>query len=57
LLERNDLKGLGGVLMDDVEEAVPKCARVIQVSYHRVHFFKVFFLRKIRKLIFFPKYG
>ncbi|XP_064645898.1 transcription initiation factor IIE subunit beta-like [Lineus longissimus] len=30
LLERNDLKGLGGVLMDDVEEAVPKCGRVIQ---------------------------
>ena len=31
LLEKHDLKGLGGILLEDVEEAVPNCAKALKV--------------------------
>ena len=33
LLDKNDQRGLGGTLMDDVEEAVPRLQKVLKVSY------------------------
>ena len=31
LLESHDTKGLGGILLEDVEESLPNCAKVLKV--------------------------
>lgn len=34
LLDKHDQLGLGGVLLDDVEEGLPNAAKAIKVMYH-----------------------
>lgn len=32
LLKQQDLKGLGGILLEDVQESLPHCERALKVS-------------------------
>jgi hypothetical protein len=34
LLKQQDLKGLGGVLLDDVQESLPHCEKALKVGMH-----------------------
>lgn len=36
LLKQQDLKGLGGILLEDVQESLPHCERALKVSYRWV---------------------
>lgn len=33
LLKQQDLKGLGGILLDDVQESLPHCERALKVNW------------------------
>lgn len=35
LLKQQDLKGLGGILLDDVQESLPQCEKALKVSMER----------------------
>lgn len=37
LLDKHDQLGLGGVLLDDVEEGLPNSAKAIKVTHNKFH--------------------
>lgn len=42
LLKQQDLKGLGGIMMDDIQESLPNCEKALKVNSN----FKTFFFYK-----------
>ena len=39
LLQKHDMKGLGGVLLDDIQESIPHCDKVMKVSFYSFIFY------------------
>lgn len=38
LLKQQDLKGLGGIMMDDIQESLPNCEKALKVRFNCKHF-------------------
>lgn len=36
LLKQHDLKGLGGILMEDIQESLPHCEKHMKVNIHSI---------------------
>ena len=34
LLDKNDQRGMGGTLLEDIEESLPNCAKQLKVRYY-----------------------
>lgn len=41
LLKQQDLKGLGGIMMDDIQESLPNCEKAlkVQISFFLIHIY------------------
>lgn len=40
LLKQQDLKGLGGVLLEDIQESLPHCEKALKVSCYLIFLFR-----------------
>ena len=51
LLKQHDLKGLGGILLDDVQESLPHCEKVLKNRASEI----IFIIRPIdkKKILFY----
>lgn len=51
LLKQHDLKGLGGVLLDDIQESLPHCEKVLKHRASEI----IFIIRPIdkKKILFY----
>lgn len=46
LLKQQDLKGLGGIMMDDIQESLPNCEKALKVQIHHtliIHSYSLFY--------------
>lgn len=39
LLKQQDLKGLGGIMMDDIQESLPNCEKALKVKINIMQFY------------------
>lgn len=37
LLKQQDLKGLGGIMMDDIQESLPNCEKALKVTLVKIN--------------------
>lgn len=51
LLKQQDLKGLGGIMMDDIQESLPNCEKALKVKIPSF-FLYTYFIYMMKNILF-----